>query len=425
VSTKKTDISQIRKYLNGELDASAMHQLEREAQDDPFLMDALEGYAAQDKDQQANLDELQQRLYDRINQQSKKRIILWPVISVAASVLVLMAVGLWFYVDHSSAPSVLQAADRLVIEKPVAPLTKTPLASIDTQSVLKSALSKPANNNLSAVHHRIRKSVLTSEVEAVKAEPVIAMVPKISPADSVAKDNMLKEVIVTGYAAQRKKDLVGAVTSVSPATIDQSLSGRVAGVNVNKENAKSVVINPSTKTITGQVTDANDKQPIVGAMVTVMGKNTAVVTDANGRFKIEATNNDKIKVAFIGYNSQQLIAQSGNLNVALSANQSSLSEVVVTGYGAPKDVIEEAHPQNGWDSFKKYLDDTSSPDHQKGKVRVRFVVNADNTLSDFKVTKSLSTDADAEAIRLIKEGPGWIHNVSGEPETVTVRIKFK
>jgi len=43
--SKQTDISQqIRKYLNGELDARAMHQLEKEAQNDPFLMEALEGY---------------------------------------------------------------------------------------------------------------------------------------------------------------------------------------------------------------------------------------------------------------------------------------------------------------------------------------------------------------------------------------------
>ena len=39
--SKKNDILQIRKYLNGELNARAMHQLERRAQDDPFLMDAM------------------------------------------------------------------------------------------------------------------------------------------------------------------------------------------------------------------------------------------------------------------------------------------------------------------------------------------------------------------------------------------------
>ena len=38
------DILQIRKYLNGELNTRAMHELERRALDDPFLADSLEGF---------------------------------------------------------------------------------------------------------------------------------------------------------------------------------------------------------------------------------------------------------------------------------------------------------------------------------------------------------------------------------------------
>jgi CarboxypepD_reg-like domain/Gram-negative bacterial TonB protein C-terminal len=423
VSAKKTDISQIRKYLNGELDARAMHQLEREAQDDPFLMDALEGYAAQNEDQQVNLEELQQRLLVRINQSSKKRILLWPVISIAASVVTLMAVGLWFYVDHSSVPlAITPAADKVVLQQPVASVTKVPSAPVDTQSILKPAISKPANNSLSIVHHRIRKPALTSEVEAIKAEPVMAMAPKLNPADSIAKDVMLKEVIVTGYASQRKKDITGAVSTVQSSTINTPLQSRVAGVEVKTPTAKSRMY---TQLITGRVISSDDQKPLPGVSIAVLGKNKGAITDANGVFKIEAANNDNLKLGYIGYNSKQVEVVGDSVNVALNPNTNSLSEVVVTGYGASKDIIEEAHPRNGWDSFKKYLDEPRSPDNKKGKVRVRFVVNTDNTLSDFKITKSLSPDADAEAIRLIKEGPAWIHNVNGEPETVTVHITFK
>ena len=42
--SREKDILQIRKYLNGELDAAAMHELERRALDDPFLADAIEGF---------------------------------------------------------------------------------------------------------------------------------------------------------------------------------------------------------------------------------------------------------------------------------------------------------------------------------------------------------------------------------------------
>ena len=43
MSKHRDDIMQIKKYLAGQLDARAMHQLERRALDDPFLADALEG----------------------------------------------------------------------------------------------------------------------------------------------------------------------------------------------------------------------------------------------------------------------------------------------------------------------------------------------------------------------------------------------
>jgi hypothetical protein len=82
---KRDYISQIQKYLNGELDARAMHKLEREAQSDPFLMDAMEGYSTVGR-QQDNLIALQQRLQARTATKTR-RIIPWAVISIAASVI--------------------------------------------------------------------------------------------------------------------------------------------------------------------------------------------------------------------------------------------------------------------------------------------------------------------------------------------------
>jgi TonB-linked SusC/RagA family outer membrane protein len=55
----------------------------------------------------------------------------------------------------------------------------------------------------------------------------------------------LSEVVVTGYAAQRKKDITGAVTVISPkeltavptASVTQMLQGRAAGVTVGNDNS--------------------------------------------------------------------------------------------------------------------------------------------------------------------------------------------
>ncbi|GAA4782333.1 hypothetical protein GCM10023231_07470 [Olivibacter ginsenosidimutans] len=65
-------IIRIQQYLKGELSTEEMNQLEREALEDPFLNDALEGY--QHVGMSTNkLTLLQQRLQDRVTEQPQER----------------------------------------------------------------------------------------------------------------------------------------------------------------------------------------------------------------------------------------------------------------------------------------------------------------------------------------------------------------
>ena len=77
-----------------------------------------------------------------------------------------------------------------------------------------------------------------SQTVAVGGKSTLA----ITLADDVSQ---LSEVIVTGYASQRKKDITGAVTVVSAkelnavpsASVTQMLQGRAAGVTVGNDNS--------------------------------------------------------------------------------------------------------------------------------------------------------------------------------------------
>jgi hypothetical protein len=102
VHSKKANILQIQKYLNGELDARAMHKLEMEALNDPFLMDALEGYENMGTSQQLNLGDLTARLQQRTGE-NKGRVIPWTVWPIAASVLIALSLG-GLYLNRASKP---------------------------------------------------------------------------------------------------------------------------------------------------------------------------------------------------------------------------------------------------------------------------------------------------------------------------------
>lgn len=88
--------------------------------------------------------------------------------------------------------------------------------------------------------------------------------------------------------------------------------------------------------VKGVVTSSYDDEPLVGATVSVKGKAShGVVTDLDGRYKLQVTENEKIVViSYMGMKSVEAkIPSNGILNVTLDPENTKLDEVVVTGYG--------------------------------------------------------------------------------------------
>lgn len=82
--------------------------------------------------------------------------------------------------------------------------------------------------------------------------------------------------------------------------------------------------------ISGTVVSAEDEQPIVGASVLVQGTKKGTVTDVNGKFTIEVPAGKKIKVSYLGMETQTLTPKA-NMRVTLRPDDATLGEVVVTG----------------------------------------------------------------------------------------------
>ncbi|HZW70817.1 MAG TPA: SusC/RagA family TonB-linked outer membrane protein, partial [Hanamia sp.] len=90
-------------------------------------------------------------------------------------------------------------------------------------------------------------------------------------------------------------------------------------------------------TVRGTITDEN-ANPLVGATVAISGSNTAVVTDANGTFSINASRGQTLEISYVGKLDQKIIVgKNPVINVTLkNQTESSLEEVVVTGYMSQK-----------------------------------------------------------------------------------------
>jgi TonB-linked SusC/RagA family outer membrane protein len=89
----------------------------------------------------------------------------------------------------------------------------------------------------------------------------------------------------------------------------------------------------SQKDVTGTVVDESNL-PVPGVTVKNLTTGQAVVTDVNGKFRIDAGDNDTLTFSFIGYATQSLKAGAQiNLAVKLVPSNKALGEVVVIGYG--------------------------------------------------------------------------------------------
>ena len=87
------------------------------------------------------------------------------------------------------------------------------------------------------------------------------------------------------------------------------------------------------KVIKGRVIDGNG-EPLVGATIKLKGGNGVYFTDHNGNFEIiTKKTREEVTVTYIGYVSQTLFLFPGNeTTIPLAADNTSLSEVVVTGF---------------------------------------------------------------------------------------------
>lgn len=121
------------------------------------------------------------------------------------------------------------------------------------------------------------------------------------------------------------------------------LSTLLAGVSLTASAAQALPPMPVAQTaqqkdqtgkvIKGRVIDGNG-EPLVGATIKLKGGNGVYFTDHNGNFEIiTKKTREEVTVTYIGHVSQTLFLFPGNeTTIPLAADNTSLSEVVVTGF---------------------------------------------------------------------------------------------
>lgn len=127
-------------------------------------------------------------------------------------------------------------------------------------------------------------------------------------------------------------------------SIEQALDKLTSNLGITYKilDNNLVVITPSDSyqpvQVSGNVTDGQTGEPLIGVNVVVEGTTTGVVTDVDGNYNIRVPDKSGVLVfSFVGYIEEKVtITGQGVINVKLSPDIKSLKEVVVVGYGTQK-----------------------------------------------------------------------------------------
>ncbi|MBG9375110.1 carboxypeptidase-like regulatory domain-containing protein [Panacibacter sp. DH6] len=424
----------IERYLAGGMSAKEMHDMEKAALQDPFLADAIEGYS----------DAAMQHSYKHLNEinallQAPKEaapVIAMPAKSfnwwrIAAMIVVLAGVGIfsWYLVGLNNAPAgkqqvaAVRQEDSLPVSTPPQTLakkadTQAGIAMADNTAVGQSASSRMKQPGLATkpVPPAANKAMETT-VESADDQPFVAAA---TMADSVST--------FPGVAP----GLDIAKNDTKSARVSAPLQGRGAGL-MNS--------NPALNNFSGYVLDKFNK-PVPGAVIDTNNKPVAF-TDATGFFQLQSADSVlNVSVNSVGYNqaSAALLTKRTN-NISIEPGNMSLSEVVVTGYGAGKKakrtsvkaVADSAYPAGGWQSFQEYVyrrmnktfDSTNgSFVDMHGMVEIEFSIDEQGDLYNLAITKSLNKEADEKILQALKEGPRWISSKKNGQKKNKVVIRF-
>lgn len=390
----------IERYLRGDMTPAEMHALEKKALDDPFLADALDGATGIPPEEfSSDLDALSERVSRKTH---TSRTVRWYYQAAAAVLLTGIA-----------ALMVLYLSDR---EKATTPISfNTPSETESTQppppvSDTATMRETPADTDADA------PQPLREELPVTPEQYVSRDAAKKVEEDSPVKD---EEILLDAEDTPAASALAQKRLATEPAAVEMESASGVA------PSARAFKAEANTRTVKGQVLDAEDGMPLPGVNVIVPGAARTTVTDLNGHYEINVpVAANTLVFSFVGLNNVEASVptateDTATLDVKMGPDISALSEVVVVGYGTENErgfeeiKWEPAEPEGGKRAFRRYLETNmrypriARENGIEGKVTVQFTIEPTGTLTDFRVVRGLGYGCDEEVIRLIREGPRW------------------
>lgn len=408
----------IARYHRGEMSPAERHAMEKAALDDPFLADAIEGFAYS-KAPAEEIASIRAELERRTGRQRSGVFFMsgsnrntW--LKMAALFILLAGIGLFIVrssLNNKNGEVAIVPANKTKTEQPAVQPERTSDSAIpfspEKISPPSASLQKSGNNE----QHTVATSG-SSDYRSIKP----------AAKQQAGKDNRNDNTV----ALDASKNLDGLAAAQQENNVSKSDDRmEVAAPPQNKSAVSQGYLN--LKEIKGSVTNENG-QPLPYASVTVNGTRLRTITDKEGNFTLPATDTAKLLMAnAVGYE-MAFVPVTAEKNVIVLKESPALSEVVVTGQTqgrkkAPAQFIVDSgdlEPEDGWIQYNEYVESRMKPIVAKAKtkesreVSLSFDVNEAGEPVNITVENSQCPKCNDQAIKLLKEGPKWKKGKKGK-----------
>lgn len=443
----------IQNYLSGRLSPLQMNAMEKAALEDPFLAEAMEGYAiTEDRHWEKQLAALKTSFAQKqqgavIIPFTKKKNNWWKA---AAAVFIIggtAALAYFLLGDKKTSPEIAQqtvtnpvaaTADSVV---QAAPETKDVPASIaeapsntakENKTIIRDITRSPREQeaNKDFVYQPAQQpAAAAGAITESKAEAAIKSTVPAPAAPSTANSKPAEAVTSNNAAEGYSRNYADETDQLKKKAENNTVAGRSA----NKLN----------RTFHAQVM-STDNSPLPFANISNRAENFGTYADVKGNFSL--LSNDSVltvEIRSAGFKPQVVTLKSNvqQNRIILSEDVASLAETTVVGGNADmknrvsrravlvKDSVLNVEPADGWDNYLTYatnnidIPDDILKSNIHGQVELSFEVNSSGAITNIKVDKSLCDNCDEAAIRMLQKGPQW-KIIKGKKGKGKIKVQF-
>lgn len=461
-NTKKFTASDIERYHHGLLSSKEKNELEKAALDDPFLADALEGYAAAGVNAADDISDLQKRLEERINKEKiipvGKRSAKFFWLRVAAIVILAAGAGILIY-QFGFNNKEKNVAQNISTKKAESAKDSNPLTTLTPQKKADSSVKVETNKTDAAFKNESavapNKKIIVSAGKSNSASDSISVTSGLTPKSDKVLTPDKSSSVSNGYTltAPEKKEIKNNqpviiqkdhITANNVTTLDEV----VANKKMPEKNQNESLYKAKQKDINnlwnsyqvhnnifhGRVMDENNN-PLPFANITNISDSVGTYADAKGYFNLVSPDSIlNVQIRSVGFDNATVQLKYGALNNNIVLQENKNADAVILShkkFNADSSrmalfKIDEPEPNDGWGTYDLYLtNNLKMPDEAitkqlKGEVEVSFDVDKNGQPVNMKIERSLCNECDKEAMRVIKEGPKWKRKAKKGRATVTV-----